>query len=190
MSSLRIAVLTALALLAFAGNSLLCRAALAHTRIDAASFTTVRLVSGALRSCCALPTPQCEIFLGLLGAQASVPASQATAYPHRDALYVMNVHTRWDDALNDARCIAWARDFFRDAAPCASGGVYVNFMPQDESERTSDAYGANYQRLAQIKAQYDPDNLFRANQNIRPALAAVACPRQPIAPGFPVIRPS
>ena len=122
-----------------------------------------------LRYAGALPTPQCEIFLGLLGAQASVPASQATAYPHRDALYVMNVHTRWDDPLDDARCIAWARDFFRDAAPYASGGVYVNFMPQDESERTSDAYGANYQRLAQIKTQYDPDNLFRANQNIRPA---------------------
>ena len=122
-----------------------------------------------LRYAGALPTSQCEIFLGLLGAQASVPASQATAYPHRDALYVMNVHTRWDDPLDDARCIAWARDFFRDAAPYASGGVYVNFMPQDESERTSDAYGANYQRLAQIKAQYDPDNLFRANQNIRPA---------------------
>ena len=122
-----------------------------------------------LRYAGALPTSQCEIFLGLLGAQASVPASQATAYPHRDALYVMNVHTRWDDALDDARCIAWARDFFREAAPYASGGVYVNFMPQDESERTPDAYGANYQRLAQIKAQYDPDNLFRANQNIRPA---------------------
>ena len=121
-----------------------------------------------------LPTPQCEIFLGLLGAQASVPAPQATAYPHRDALYVMNVHTRWDDPADDAPCIAWARDFFRDAAPHASGGVYVNFMPQDESERTLDAYGANYQRLAQIKMTYDPDNLFRTNQNIRPAAGSGA----------------
>lgn len=127
-----------------------------------------------LRYAANLPTPQCEIFLGLLGAQASVPAPQATAYPHRDALYVMNVHTRWDDAADDARCIAWARDFFKDAAPFASGGVYVNFMPQDESERTPDAYGANYERLAQIKQQYDPGNLFRANQNIRPATGATA----------------
>ena len=47
-------------------------------------------------------------------------------------------------------------------------------MPQDEGERTSDAYGANYARLAQIKATYDPDNLFRTNQNIRPASAAAA----------------
>lgn len=121
-----------------------------------------------------LPTSQCEIFLGLLGGQAGAPPPQATAYPHRDALYVMNVHTRWEDPADDERCIAWARDFFADATPYASGGVYVNFMPQDEGERTSDAYGANYARLAQIKATYDPDNLFRTNQNIRPASAAAA----------------
>lgn len=121
-----------------------------------------------------LPTSQCEIFLGLLGGQAGAPPPQATAYPHRDALYVMNVHTRWEDPADDERCIAWARDFFADATPYASGGVYVNFMPQDEGERTSDAYGANYARLAQIKATYDPDNLFRTNQNIRPASATSA----------------
>ncbi len=121
-----------------------------------------------------LPTSQCEIFLGLLGGQAGAPPPQATAYPHRDALYVMNVHTRWEDPADDERCIAWARSFFADATPYASGGVYVNFMPQDEGERTSDAYGANYARLAQIKAAYDPDNLFRTNQNIRPASAAAA----------------
>lgn len=103
-----------------------------------------------------------------------MPPPQATAYPHRDALYVMNVHTRWDDPADDERCNAWARNFFADATPYASGGVYVNFMPQDEGERTSDAYGANHARLAQIKATYDPDNLFRTNQNIRPASAASA----------------
>jgi len=127
-----------------------------------------------LRYAANLPTSQCEIFLGLLGGQAGAPAPQATAYPHRDALYVMNVHTRWEDAADDERCIAWARAFFADAAPYASGGVYVNFMPQDEGERTSDAYGANYARLAQIKATYDPDNLFRTNQNIRPESGTAA----------------
>ncbi|MES2264442.1 MAG: FAD-binding oxidoreductase [Pseudomonadota bacterium] len=116
-----------------------------------------------------LPTPQCEIFLGLLGAQASVPAPDETAYPHRDALYVMNVHTRWENPAEDASCIAWARDFFSASAPYATGSVYVNFLTQDESERVADAYGDNYQRLAQVKMKYDPGNLFRNNLNIRPA---------------------
>jgi FAD/FMN-containing dehydrogenase len=116
-----------------------------------------------------LPTPQCEIFLGLLGARAAAPSPQDTAYPHRDALYVMNVHTRWDSPAEDARCIAWAREFFSASAPHATGSVYVNFLTQDESDRTADAYGANYQRLAQIKMKYDPDNVFRNNQNIHPA---------------------
>jgi FAD/FMN-containing dehydrogenase len=116
-----------------------------------------------------LPTPQCEIFLGLLGAQAGRPAPQETAYPHRDALYVMNVHTRWETQDEDSRCIAWAREFFTASAPYATGSVYVNFLTQDEGERVADAYGENYRRLAQIKMKYDPDNVFRNNQNIRPA---------------------
>lgn len=116
-----------------------------------------------------LPTPQCEIFFGLLGGQASRPAPGDTAYPHRDALYVMNVHTRWEDPADDKRCVDWARDFFSASAPYATGSVYVNFLTSDESERTVDAYGENYQRLMQIKRQYDPHNLFRTNQNIRPA---------------------
>ncbi|GJJ05129.1 hypothetical protein RugamoR64_56670 [Duganella rhizosphaerae] len=131
-----------------------------------------------------LPTPQCEIFLGLLGGQAGRPAPGDTAYPHRDALYVMNVHTRWEDPADDARCIAWARDFFNASAPYATGSVYVNFLTQDESGRTADAYGANYQRLAQIKRQYDPDNLFRTNQNIHPASSATEENKQVVIEGY------
>jgi FAD/FMN-containing dehydrogenase len=116
-----------------------------------------------------LPSPQCEIFLGLLGEKASARAPDATAYPHRNALYAMNVHTRWEDPAEDAKCIAWAREFFKAAAPYAAGGVYINFLTEDESGRITEAYGENYPRLAQIKQKYDPQNLFRSNQNIRPA---------------------
>ncbi|TFW22756.1 FAD-binding oxidoreductase [Duganella callida] len=133
------------------------------TQLSDAAIDTVIRYAGTL------PTPHCEIFIGLLGARASRPAPGDTAYPHRDALYVMNVHTRWEDPADDERCIAWAREFFGAAAPHATGGVYVNFLTQDESERSADAYGTNYPRLAQIKRQYDPANLFRTNQNIRPA---------------------
>jgi FAD/FMN-containing dehydrogenase len=114
------------------------------------------------------PSPECEIFLAALGGATMRPAVDAVAYAHRETRFVMNVHGRWREAADDQRCIGWARDFFEATKPFASGGVYVNFMTADEGERIPAAYGSNYRRLAEIKAKYDPDNLFRANQNIRP----------------------
>jgi len=116
-----------------------------------------------------LPTPQCEIFIAHLGGAASRVPADATAYAGRDAEFVMNVHTRWDDPAQDAECVAWAREFFGAAAPFATGGVYVNFMPADETERVRAAYGDNYDRLVELKRRYDPENFFRLNQNIAPA---------------------
>jgi FAD/FMN-containing dehydrogenase len=116
-----------------------------------------------------LPSPQCEIFFGAIGGATTRPAPESAAYAHRDAQFVMNVHGRWDDPADDARCIGWARDYFKASAPFASGGVYVNFLTADEGDRVRAAYGPNYDRLAQVKRKYDPDNLFRTNQNIRPA---------------------
>jgi FAD/FMN-containing dehydrogenase len=117
-----------------------------------------------------LPSPECEIFIGHLGGAINrIPAS-ATAYPHRDVEFVMNLHTRWRDPAQDQACRAWTRQVFDAAAPLATGGVYVNFMPEDETQRVqTGAYGTNYARLAKLKAKYDPTNLFRMNQNIKPA---------------------
>ena len=56
----------------------------------------------------------------------------------------------------------------RRGGALAPGSVYVNFMPEDEADRVESAYGPNYERLAEVKRRYDPDNLFRMNQNIRP----------------------
>jgi FAD/FMN-containing dehydrogenase len=116
-----------------------------------------------------LPSPQCEIFFGAIGGATTRPAPDSAAYAHRDVQFVMNVHGRWEDPADDKRCIAWARDFFNASAPFASGGVYVNFLTADEGDRVRSAYGPNYDRLAQVKRKYDPDNLFRMNQNIEPA---------------------
>jgi FAD/FMN-containing dehydrogenase len=115
-----------------------------------------------------LPTPQSEIFLGLLGGKANEPPPDATAYPHRNVLFVMNVHCRWTEPADDERCKAWAREFFAATAPFAAGSVYVNFLMQDEGARIREAYDGNYDRLVQVKQRYDPDNLFRFNHNIRP----------------------
>ena len=115
-----------------------------------------------------LPSPECELaFAQLGGAINRVPAA-ATAYPHRDIGFVLNIHTRWRDPVDDRECIGWARSLFEACKPFATGGVYVNFMPEEERDRVPSAYLGNARRLAQIKAEYDPLNLFRMNQNIRP----------------------
>ena len=116
-----------------------------------------------------LPSPHCEIFFGMIGGATTRPRPDATAYSHRNAIYVCNVHGRWETAAEDKKCIDWARGFFRDAAPYATGGVYVNFLTDDEPDRIKAAYGPGYDRLAVVKKKYDPDNLFRMNQNIRPS---------------------
>jgi len=114
-----------------------------------------------------LPSPQSEIFVAQMGGATNRVDPSATAYPHRDVEFIMNVHTRWDAPAQDQTCIDWARDFYEATRPLATGGVYVNFISEGE-DRIEGAYGANYERLARVKAQYDADNFFRENQNIRP----------------------
>ena len=138
------------------------------------SHNFTELSDGALNSMIEfagkLPTPQCEIFLAFIAGAANRVPADAMAYRHRDAKFVLNVHGRWDERTDDERCIAWARAFFQASAPYASDGAYVNFMTDEEGDRVAAAYGSNYDRLAQIKKQYDPDNLFHLNQNIKPSL--------------------
>lgn len=115
-----------------------------------------------------LPSPQCEIFIGTIGGQTTRVAPEAMAYSSRDACYVMNVHGRWESAAEDAHGIAWAREFFAKSQPFASSGAYINFLTQEETDRIAFAYGATWTRLIQLKNKYDPTNLFRMNQNIKP----------------------
>jgi FAD/FMN-containing dehydrogenase len=114
-----------------------------------------------------LPTEECEVFFGHVGGALTRVASDATAWPNRTPHFAVNVHTRWRDERDDARCVAWARKLYDRLAPHAMGSRYVNFIPEGDEERVADAYGTNYERLVAIKRKFDPGNLFRANQNIR-----------------------
>lgn len=116
-----------------------------------------------------LPTPECEILLPHLGGAANRVDETATAYPHRDVEYVLNIHARWQEPADDERCAGWARGLFDAMQPHAQGGAYINFMTADEAARVEKAYGAAYERLAGTKKRYDPQNVFRQNQNIPPA---------------------
>jgi FAD/FMN-containing dehydrogenase len=113
-----------------------------------------------------LPSPQCEVFIGLISGAANRVPLDAMAYGHRDANFVLNVHGRWDAPSDDDKCIAWARNFFNASQPYASGGAYINFMTEDEIDRVAAAFGPNHARLVEIKKKYDPDNVFHLNQNI------------------------
>jgi len=117
-----------------------------------------------------LPDPQTEIAFAQLGGAVSRVPADATAYAHRDAQFVLNVHGRWADPEKDAACIAWARQLFQAATPFATGGAYVNFLTQEEQGRVPAAYGNNYARLVALKKKYDPRNLFCVNQNIGPVV--------------------
>lgn len=115
-----------------------------------------------------LPGPECELFIAQLGGALTQVSTTETAYAGRDANYVMNVHGRWRDPAQDTTVRNWSRGVFRDAAPYATGGGYVNFLTEDETARTESAYGPNYDRLRAIKRRFDPKNLFRVNQNVEP----------------------
>ncbi len=116
-----------------------------------------------------LPSDFSEIFVAQMGGATNRVTSDATAYVGRDAAFVLNVHTRWEDPADDERCIAWAREFFEATLPAAIAGAYVNFMTAEESDRVQAAYGANHERLVAVKDEYDPNNMFRLNQNIVPS---------------------
>jgi hypothetical protein len=126
------------------------------------------LIDTLLPAMDSLPTFGCEIFIAQMGGATNRVPVDATAYPHRDVEFIMNVHGRWDDPADDERGVAWCRDLFVASTPYATGGVYTNFMTEEESDRVGAAYGESWQGLVQLKTKYDPDNFFRLNQNIQP----------------------
>lgn len=114
-----------------------------------------------------MPTAHSEIAVAQLGGAINRVPVEGTAYTHRDAGFLMNLHTRWEDPAQDEECIAWARDCYEAMTPHATGGVYVNFITEQVGEERA-AYRENYDRLVELKGTYDPDNVFRMNQNVTP----------------------
>jgi FAD/FMN-containing dehydrogenase len=112
------------------------------------------------------PLSQIEV-LAQGGAIARV-APDATAFPHRGAGWLINIPAMWEDPAETDAEVAWARSAYAAFEPHLMPGRYVNFMDDDEARSSTDAYGATYQRLVAVKRTYDPDNVFRLNQNISP----------------------
>ena len=114
-----------------------------------------------------IPTPETEIAIPHLGGAMNERPVDATAYPHRNFEFTMVLHTQWTDPVQDEECIAWAREMHEAMAPHATGGVYANFVPEEVGDQQA-AYGENYERLVEVKNEWDPENVFRINHNVEP----------------------
>jgi FAD/FMN-containing dehydrogenase len=103
-----------------------------------------------------------------LSGAASRPAPSDTPWAYRDAKYA-GVFVGVDpDPANAEKITNWAKEYQEALHPYSSGGAYTNFMMDEGQDRVKASYGDNYERLVDIKTRYDPGNLFRMNQNIRP----------------------
>jgi hypothetical protein len=118
-----------------------------------------------------LHSPLTQIEVLSMGGAISRVAADATAFPYRDAAWLLNVPASWVSPDDSAFEIGWVRDTFAAIQPFSSGGAYSNFMEGDEVSNDEVAYGSTLRRLQAIKAVYDPDNIFRLNQNVVPVAA-------------------
>ena len=115
-----------------------------------------------------IPSAQTQIeFAYLGGAAGQVPANE-TAFGDRSAPFIMNLLANWSDPSADDANISWVRQLFQTLRPGMKPGVYINFMSGDEQDRVPEVYQERLQRMASVKAHYDPKNFFRLNQNISP----------------------
>ena len=130
------------------------------------------LIEVLLERAASIQSPISQVELLALGGAIARVDSHATAFPFRQARWLINIPATWRDAADDEREIAWARATYAAVKPYLSEGTYVNFMGDDEDDTAAGAYGRTIERLARIKAVYDPDNVFQLNQNIKPASAA------------------
>lgn len=115
-------------------------------------------------------SPLSDFKIAQLGGAIARVGEDDTAYGHRDAPFILNINTRWADRAETDRHVAHARELWQTALPFTHGGAYVNFLGDEGADRVRSAYGqAKYERLQALKRTYDPDNVFRLNQNIPPA---------------------
>ncbi|MGZ8203249.1 MAG: FAD-binding oxidoreductase [Burkholderiales bacterium] len=116
-----------------------------------------------------MPTPQSTMHLYPIDGMAHAPGNGDTAFSYRDANWAaVIVGVDPDPAMRDA-ITTWTKRYWEALHPHSAGGAYVNFMMDEGQERVQATYRGNYQRLARLKHKYDPGNLFRINQNVRPA---------------------
>ena len=118
----------------------------------------------------AAPSADSTVFVSPRGGAETEPASDATAYPHREESHHLLVEARWSDPDRDDEHVGWVRRFHEAVRPYTNGATSMNFLTEDEPDaRVRAAYGDNYDRLVALKDEWDPENVFRLNQNVEPS---------------------
>jgi FAD/FMN-containing dehydrogenase len=115
-----------------------------------------------------LPTPLSTMHLYPINGAAARVGAQDTAWNYRHSTWSMVIAGIDADPANRQRITDWAKAYWNALHPYSAGGAYINFMMDEGQDRIKATYGVNYDHLVAIKNKYDPDNLFRVNQNIRP----------------------
>jgi FAD/FMN-containing dehydrogenase len=114
-------------------------------------------------------TPESYTIIFHLGGAVGRQDPDGSAFEDRRAGHVVNIDAVWSEPGRAQACMAWTREFWEAIRPYSTGRVYVNFLGEEGQDRVRAAYGdAKYERLLGLKRTYDPTNLFRLNQNIRP----------------------
>lgn len=125
--------------------------------------------AGHLKYGSKIPTPLSQMHLYPISGAASRVGNSDTPWAYRDAKYAGVIVGVDPDPANADKITNWCKDYYNELHPHSSGGAYSNFMMDEGQERVKASYKHNYQRLARIKKHYDPNNLFRVNQNILPS---------------------
>lgn len=115
-----------------------------------------------------MPTPQSNVAIYTLGGAINRVASDATAYPHRDAPFAVHISGHWLDEANDDTCVAWTRELHETLRAFGTGGEYVNNQTDTDEERVRASFGENYDRLAAVKTHWDPEDRLRSTQHVDP----------------------
>jgi FAD/FMN-containing dehydrogenase len=115
-----------------------------------------------------LPSMQSTMHMYPINGAASRVKNSATPWCYRDATWAAVIVGVDPDPANKEKISTWAKEYWNALHPYSAGGAYINFMMEEGVERIRATYGKNYDRLAKIKKRYDPANLFRVNQNIKP----------------------
>jgi hypothetical protein len=114
------------------------------------------------------PSPFSAILIEHYGGAMARIDPTATAFAGRDADFNLSIDAGWTDAADSEENVLWVLSLWHAAQPHLTGGAYVNFLDDEGPARIRTIYGPNYDRLVAIKRRYDPNNLFRVNQNIDP----------------------